>query len=54
MINENISRASGADHGQETTPNQFIEIIKNENKIPKVRNTLYTDFKEVDDTLISK
>ena len=54
LINENISRASGADHGQETTPNQFIEIIKNENKIPKVRNTLYTDFKEVDDTLISK
>jgi FO synthase len=54
LINENISRASGADHGQETTPNQFIEIIKNENKIPKVRNTLYTDFKEIDDTLISK
>ena len=54
LINENISRASGADHGQETTPNQFIEIIKKENKIPKVRNTLYTDFKEVDDTLISK
>ena len=54
LINENISRASGADHGQETTPNQFIEIIKNENKIPKVRNTLYTDFKEVDETLISK
>jgi len=54
LINENISRASGADHGQETTPNQFIEIIKNENKIPKVRNTLYTDFKEVNETLISK
>ena len=54
LINENISRASGADHGQETTPNQFIEIIKNENKIPKVRNTLYTDFKEVDETLIIK
>jgi len=54
LINENISRASGADHGQETTPNQFIEIIKKENKIPKVRNTLYTNFKEVDDTLISK
>ena len=54
LINENISRASGADHGQETTPNQFIKIIKNENKIPKVRNTLYTDFKEIDDTLISK
>src|SRR5210317_1278565 len=34
LINENISRASGADHGQETTQNQFIEIISLENKIP--------------------
>ena len=48
LINENISRASGADHGQETTQNQFIEIISNENKIPMLRNTLYTDFTKME------
>ncbi len=48
LINENISRASGADHGQETTKDQFIEIISNENKIPLLRNTLYTDFKKME------
>ena len=32
LINENISRASGADHGQETTEDQFIQIIESENK----------------------
>ena len=48
LINENISRASGADHGQETTQNQFIEIISKENKIPMLRNTLYTDFKKME------
>lgn len=48
LINENISRASGADHGQETTQNQFIEIISLENKIPMLRNTLYTDFKKME------
>ena len=48
LINENISRASGADHGQETTQDQFIEIISNENKIPLLRNTLYTNFKKME------
>ena len=46
LINENISRASGADHGQETTQNEFIQIIKSNNKNPVLRNTLYTDLKE--------
>jgi len=32
----------------ETTQNQFIEIISNENKIPMLRNTLYTDFKKME------
>ena len=45
LINENISRASGANHGQETTDQQFIDIIENRNKTPILRNTLYTDFK---------
>ena len=45
LINENISRASGADHGQETTQDEFIHIIESNNKNPVLRNTLYTDFK---------
>ena len=45
LINENISKASGADHGQETTDQQFINLIENCNKTPVLRNTLYTDFK---------
>ena len=46
LINENISRASGADHGQETTEQQFVDLIENFNKIPVLRNTLYTEFKD--------
>ena len=45
LINENISRASGADHGQETTGKQFIELIESFNKTPILRNTLYTELK---------
>ena len=45
LINENISRASGADHGQETTGKRFIELIESFNKTPILRNTLYTELK---------
>ena len=45
LINENISRASGADHGQETTSEQFVNLIEYHNKIPVLRNTLYTEFR---------
>ena len=48
LINENISRASGADHGQETTQDQFIDIISSENKTPYLRNTLYTEFSNLE------
>jgi len=51
LINENISRASGADHGQETTEDEFIQIIESNNKNPVLRNTLYTNFKETKSTL---
>ncbi len=49
LINENISRASGADHGQETTDLEFINLIKDADKIPYLRNTLYTSFKNLED-----
>ena len=51
LINENISRASGADHGQETTQAEFINLIESNNKKPVLRNTLYTEFKDTKSTL---
>ena len=51
LINENISRASGANHGQETTQDEFINIIESNNKNPVLRNTLYTEFKDTKSTI---
>ncbi len=48
LINENISRASGANHGQETTDKEFISLINDAGKIPYLRNTLYTSFKNLE------
>ena len=48
FINENISRASGANHGQETTDMEFISLINDAGKIPYLRNTLYTSFKNLE------
>ena len=48
LINENISRASGASHGQETTDLEFINLIQKADKEPFLRNTLYTKLKRVD------
>ncbi len=48
LINENISRASGASHGQETTDLEFINLILKADKEPFLRNTLYTKLKKVD------
>ena len=47
LINENISRASGADHGQHTTDLEFVELIEKSNKKPFLRNTLYTEKKSL-------
>tara|TARA_B110000438_G_scaffold70245_1_gene70468 strand:+ start:2145 stop:4013 length:1869 start_codon:yes stop_codon:yes gene_type:complete len=52
LINENISRASGADHGQETTDTEFIHLIKSAQKTPYLRNTLYTSFKNLEDVSV--
>ena len=48
LINENISRASGASHGQETTDLEFIDLIQKSNKKPYLRNTLYTKLKKLE------
>jgi FO synthase len=41
LMNESISRAAGAAHGQETTPLRMAEIIREAGRVPKQRSTLY-------------
>jgi FO synthase len=41
LMNESISRAAGAAHGQETTPVKMVEIIRIAGRVPKQRSTLY-------------
>jgi len=40
-MNENISRAAGASHGQEMTPSEFEAVIRDIGRIPRQRTTLY-------------
>jgi FO synthase len=41
LMNESISRAAGAAHGQETPPAKMIELIRTAGRMPKQRSTLY-------------
>jgi FO synthase len=41
LMNENISRAAGASHGQELTATQMEELITSIGRIPRQRTTLY-------------
>ena len=43
LMNESISRAAGADHGQETPPAIMNELISAAGRISKQRSTLYGD-----------
>ncbi len=43
LMNESISRAAGAAHGQETPPAIMNELIISAGRNPKQRNTLYGD-----------
>lgn len=43
LMNESITRAAGASHGQETHPEVMLEMINSARRIPKLRNTLYGD-----------
>jgi FO synthase len=40
-MNESISRAAGTQHGQETSPRQMQTIVRNLNRDPKQRSTIY-------------
>jgi FO synthase len=41
LMNENISRAAGATHGQELTPASMVELIRSIGRVPRRRTTLY-------------
>jgi FO synthase len=41
LMNESISRAAGADHGQEMLPEDLERIILDIDRTPRRRNTLY-------------
>jgi len=41
LMNESISRAAGARHGQEVTPSEMVALIRAAGCVPVQRNTLY-------------
>jgi FO synthase len=41
LMNESITRAAGAEHGQETSPQRMIELIERAGRIPRQRTTTY-------------
>jgi FO synthase len=41
LMNENISRAAGATHGQELSPEDMEELIRSIGRMPRRRTTLY-------------
>ena len=43
LMNESITRAAGAVHGQEMPPEAMEELIRGIGRIPRQRTTLYGD-----------
>ena len=43
LMNESISRAAGAQHGQEFPPERMEETILKAGRVPRMRTTLYGD-----------
>ncbi|MEX2367148.1 MAG: 5-amino-6-(D-ribitylamino)uracil--L-tyrosine 4-hydroxyphenyl transferase CofH, partial [Pseudohongiellaceae bacterium] len=46
LMNESITRAAGAAHGQEWPPQQMEAVIREAGRTPKMRSTVYTDVSE--------
>jgi FO synthase len=46
LMNESISRAAGAEHGQELSPERMEELIRSVGRTPRQRTTLYADAPE--------
>lgn len=49
LMNESISRAAGAGHGQEITPSEMVRIIRAAGRMPVQRNTLYGTVEDFSD-----
>ena len=47
LMNETITRAAGASHGQETSPEEMEEIIHSVGRIPRQRTTSYGDVNDL-------
>jgi FO synthase len=43
LMNESISRAAGAEHGQEMPPERMERLIRANGRVPHQRTTLYAD-----------
>ena len=43
LMNESITRAAGAGHGQETSPERMRSLIELAGRVPKQRSTVYGD-----------
>ena len=43
LMNESITRAAGSGHGQETSPEQMLEMIHTAGRVPRQRTTMYGD-----------
>ncbi len=41
LMNESISRAAGAGHGQEMTADKLVALIEDAGRVPRQRTTLY-------------
>jgi FO synthase len=46
LMNESITRAAGAEHGQETSPEQMLAMIESAERTPRQRTTAYGDVPE--------
>jgi FO synthase len=46
LMNESISRAAGAEHGQEFAPEAMEALIRANGRVPRQRTTLYGDAPE--------
>ncbi|MSR13794.1 MAG: 7,8-didemethyl-8-hydroxy-5-deazariboflavin synthase subunit CofH [Gammaproteobacteria bacterium] len=46
LMNESITRAAGASHGQETNPLEMLAMIESAGRIPSQRSTVYREVSE--------
>ncbi|MCP5181247.1 MAG: 5-amino-6-(D-ribitylamino)uracil--L-tyrosine 4-hydroxyphenyl transferase CofH [Pseudomonadales bacterium] len=46
LMNESISRAAGTQHGQETSPEEMVRLIKSNNRTPRQRSTTYGEISD--------